>query len=135
MLGPMKRVLLILSVFLASCSARVGFAPLGTDSSTVRSAECQTGGEAVRIATVRALISGEEFNNRTREKKEPRVLYLRPGSYAIEALCLRGHDGCGLRHAAVLYTDHSPRYRVRVGPNASIVADCDAGGKTVRFRQ
>lgn len=109
--------------------------PLGSDAATVRSAECQTGGEAVRIATVRALINGQEFNNRTREKEGPLVLYLRPGSYSVEALCVRGHDGCGLRHAAVLYTDHSPSYKVQVGPNASIVADCDAGGKTVRFHQ
>ena len=87
------------------------------------------------IDSVIALINGDEFNNRRREEGRRTVLYLRPGIYDVEALCVRGYDGCGLRHAAVLYTDHNPSYRVRVGPTASVTADCDAGGKTVRFSQ
>lgn len=131
----MSRLLLILMVFLTSCSARIGLAPIGFDTATLRSAGCAAGGEAVRIASVTAMVNGEEFNNLTREDGKRLVLHLRPGTYAIEALCVRGHDGCGLRHAAVLYTDQDPSYKVRVSSNASVIADCDADGKTVWFSQ
>jgi len=124
-------------ILISACAARVSPTSLDGGSATLRSAECSTGGYAVEIDSVTALVTGAEFNNRTGPRGEAQfaVLHLRPGRYDIEALCVRGRDGCGLGHAAVLYTDHDPSYRVRVSSGASLVADCESGGKVVRFSQ
>jgi len=125
------------AILLSACAARVSLAPLGDDSATLRSAQCATGGYAVEIDSVTALINGAEFNNRAGPRGEAQfaALHLRPGRYEIQALCVRGRNGCGLEHAAMIYIDSGPSYRVRATSNASLIADCDPGGKTVRFSQ
>jgi hypothetical protein len=132
-LGLMRNFLAISAIVLASCSTRMGPSVADPDAATLVTADCDSGGKAVEIFAVTARIVGERLENYGDGVAVP--LRLRPGSYEVEALCTRSKTGCGLRHAAIIFTDYAPSYLLKVKGSRKIVADCAADGRDVKFLQ
>lgn len=124
-LGHMRTLLAILLVMLCGCASRISLTGGDSTSAVLSAGTCDSGAPAITLWRVTSRLTGETQEFRLTDPPHSAPVFVKPGSYEIEASCNRGRNECG-HLKGWLHLDGAPTISLSVGPGERVQLDCDS---------
>src|SRR5688500_15792204 len=110
----MRILLAICLLMLCSCASRISLTGGDNISAALTAATCDSGTPAITLWRVTSRLTGESHEFRLTDPPHSTPVFVKPGTYEVEAGCNRGRSGCG-HLKGWLHLDGAPTIALSVG--------------------